>query len=423
MYTFTVEAITKTKCWINGIQACLEYPTPDLFRRRMYSISLRGWVGSLVEEVDDICLSWLGIRVVPAQIVLRSDLLKKYPERKYILGFQLDIVPLVFGRDEPLKIILTTKGGRSSPLFEISLRFDEGKVRKGVVGSKPPAFTPIVSSGRCGSTFLAQVLLRSKAIGGCNEYPYEAHTASQLSMKWFSELQPTYYQTTGSSQSPDQGLSAIYSVLNQSAGDMQPIEAMTVLSEQARRQTCDHITQLYRIIAPQKSPSVILEKVDWAAGLSFYLSREVFADFRPIFLIRDPRDLILSIRSFNEKRGNYWFHEADALNLEVQVLWLAASLRHVAWYYDRIDASKILVKYEDLVRNPPEVFHQIFSFLGIDHSAKEIAKFLNESAPYDKHLTSSSPETSIGRWKQELTDSQKEMVNWVLHPFIGRFGY
>jgi hypothetical protein len=423
MYTFTVEAITKTKCWINGIQTCLEYPTPKVFRRRMYSISLRGWVGSLGEEIDDICLSWLGIRIVPAQIVPRVDLQEKYPERKYILGFQIDIVPIVFGQDEPLKIILTTKGGRSSPLFEISLRFAERGSEKGVIGSKPPAFSPIVSSGRCGSTFLAQVLLRSKAIGGCNEYPYEAHTASHLSMKWFSELQPAYYQATSSSQSPDQGLSAIYSHLSNCAGEMQSMEAITALSEQTRRQTCDHISHLYRIIAPQKNPLVILEKIDWATGPSFYLLREVFPDFRPIFLIRDPRDLILSIRSFNEKRGNYWFHEADALNLEVQVLWLAASLRHVVWYYDRIDDAKILVKYEDLVRDPNEVMHQAFSFLGIEHSSREITKFLSESAPHDKHLTSSSPEASIGRWKHELTDSQKEMVNWVLHPFISRFGY
>lgn len=168
---------------------------------------------------------------------------------------------------------------------------------------------------------------------------------------------------------------------------------------------------------------MIVEKIDAGRQLSIWLLRNMFPKFRPIFLIRDPRHLILSIRIFNEKRGNYRFHEAFALQLPDQVLWFAASLRRLVWYYDDFDDAKILVRYEDLVHSPLEIMRQVLDFLEIDHSSQEIAEFLSESPTHDKHVTSSSPEASVGRWKHELSESQKEAVNWILQPFISRFGY
>jgi Sulfotransferase family len=422
MYTFIIESIKKTKCWINGIRTHLVCPTPELFQRRTSSISFKGWVASLNEEIDDICLSCMGIRIVSAQIIPRVDVQQAYPESKNVAGFELDIVPVVFGQDEPLQVVLTTKDGRSSPLFEIYLRFDEGKVQREVTASKLPTFALIVSGGRCGSTLLAQLLLRSKVVLGYNEYPYEAHIASRLSMKWLSELQPAHYRSmSNSGESSDQGLSAIHSMLVNYAGDIQHIDPMKALIEQSRQQTCEHITQLYKILSPQKDASVIVEKFD--TELSFWLMRDVFPDFRPVFLIRDPRDAILSVRSFNEKRGNYRFHEADILKPLDQILFFAASLMRIAEYYDHFDGDRILIKYEDLVRTPTQVMRQVFDYLGIDHSPQEIAKFVSEIPSQNDHVTSSSPEESIGRWKQELSGSQKEAVNWILQPFISRFGY
>jgi hypothetical protein len=422
MYTFTVGSIKKTKCWINGVRTNLEFPTPELFQQRAYSISLKGWV-SLNEDIDEICLSWLGIRIASAQLFSRVDLQQNYPENKNTAGFELHAVPIVFGREEPLQIVLTTKGGRSSPLFEIYLCFDDNRVQTEPSDSKTPTFALIVGAGRSGTTLLAQLLLRSSAVVGYDEYPYEAHLASRLFMKWFLELQPAHYLSKGNSESTDQGLSAIRSILLNCAGDRQRLDAMTALTERQRRRTCDHIRELYQMISPQKAASVIVEKSDADNDLSFWLMREMFPTFRPIFLIRDPRDVILSRRSFNEKRGDYRFHEANILQIPEQVQWLASALRRLAWYYDHFGDAKLLVKYEDLVRNSPEVMRQIFAYLEIDHSPQEIAKFLHENPAQDKHVTSSSPEASIGRWKNELSESQKETVNWILEPFIRRFGY
>jgi hypothetical protein len=423
MYAFTIESIKKTKCWINGIRTHLDFPASESFQRKAYFISFKGWVASLNEEVDEIYLSWLDNRIVSAQLIPRVDVQQAYPESKNVVGFDLEIAPIVCGGDEPLQVILTTKDGRSSPLFEIFLRFDKDRIQTDATASKPPTFSLIVASGRCGTTLLAQLLLRSKAVSGLDEYPYESHLASRLSMKWFTERQPANYRAMGDGESPDQGLGAIYPILVNCAGDTQRIEAIEALTERTRQQARDEITHLYQILAPQKASSVIVEKFDAASQLGLYFIRDLFSDFRPIFLIRDPRDIILSVRSFNEKRGHYGFHEGNALQFSSQVLSLAGILRRLERYYDHLDGPKMLVKYEDLVRNPTGVIQQVFGFLGINHSPQEIAKLLTGCPIQETHLTSFSPEASIGRWKHELTQSQKEEVNWILQPAISRFGY
>jgi hypothetical protein len=419
MCSFTIESIQKTKCWINGIQSHLDHPTPEVFQRRVYSISFQGWVASFSEEIADICLSCMDCRIVSAQLTPRIDVQQAYPQSKYTTGFEVPIVPIALGQDQPMDIVLTTKDGRYSSLFEIYLRFHQDTVQTEVTASKLPTFALIVAGGRSGTAFLSQLLLRSNAILGLDEYPYEARLASRLAIKWFSELQPAHYHSMCDEEDVDPGFRAIHSIVMNCGGDTQHLEAMTALTDWSRQQECKYITQLYRLLSPRKTASVIVEKfISW---LSFLLTRRMFPNFRPIFLVRDPRDHILSVRNFNEKRANYMFHEENSLLEHVQLFAMHAS--RLAWVYDQYKDVKLLVKYEDLVRNPLEVMREVFDYLEINHSSQEIAKFLRESPVRDEHVTSSSPEASIGRWRRELSEGQKALLNRTFQPIIDRFDY
>jgi hypothetical protein len=115
------------------------------------------------------------------------------------------------------------------------------------------------------------------------------------------------------------------------------------------------------------------------------------------------------------------FLEENSLLGHAQVF--ATNASGLAWFYDQYSDLKLLVKYENLVRNPIEVMREVFDYLEINHSSDEIAKFLSESPVRDEHLTSSSPEASIGRWKRELSEGQKVLLNRIFQPIIDRFDY
>jgi hypothetical protein len=88
MYSFTIESIKKTKCWINGIQSHLELPAPESLQRIAYFISFKGRVASLNEEVDKIYLSWLDNRIVSAQMMPRVTEPKRKSELDFTTGYQ-----------------------------------------------------------------------------------------------------------------------------------------------------------------------------------------------------------------------------------------------------------------------------------------------------------------------------------------------
>jgi hypothetical protein len=146
---------------------------------------------------------------------------------------------------------------------------------------------------------------------------------------------------------------------------------------------------------------------------------------RYIELVRDPRDILVSIRAFNAKRGvqgfgrNAWSSEAE----------------YFAWYLSSMDEQlarlghggdhdqdRILVRYEDLAADLPAVASRLGQWLGVDLS--EASEYVSsDTVTYATHSTTSSVQSSVGRWRTELSPLDAREITERLAPHLDRLGY
>ena len=147
-----------------------------------------------------------------------------------------------------------------------------------------------------------------------------------------------------------------------------------------------------------------------AAGLL----TELYPDSREIFLVRDFRDMVSSILSFNAKRGAAGFGRADAASDADYVSslggWATGLLR--AW--ERRAGSAHLVRYEDLILDQERTVAGLLDYLGVDSGTETVAALrarIGEELPeLADHATSDGPAASVGRWRRDLSAELVEAV-------------
>ena len=420
MQTFVVKSIVKTCSWVNGIDTHLDTPVAGDARR--VSLSPSGWIASRSEQLESVWLAWRGNKIADAKISPRPDVGNTYPGRREIVGFQFDALPLLFGEGEPLKIIINTKSGRCTALFEISLQFDAGRTDSAAEGDAGAVtFVPILAMARSGTTYLSQLLHSHDAVLGHSQYPYEARFGNHLAQEWFARAQPWSYEPLASRtpQGVDQNLVALREIFAEC--DRNPARARQLLdlATQSANRCRSEIVEFYRMASPRPQASVIVEKI--GLGMELDLLAKLFPNCKPVFLIRDPRDVLLSMRAFNEKRGLYEFHEAHSKDLGALLFSMAANAFQLTGQFDQYSGEKLLVRYENLVRDPRATLRQLGDFIGIDVSVLPESVF--ELPAQNAHTTASSRAESMGRWRTELTPTETAMADWFFKPFLTRFGY
>jgi sulfotransferase family protein len=158
------------------------------------------------------------------------------------------------------------------------------------------------------------------------------------------------------------------------------------------------------------------------------LVAELYPAGREVVLVRDMRDRLCSIRAFNARRGlelwgrdvaktdEQWFN-----NLRDQGLSL---LEH---WRERSEHAHLL-RYEDLIRDPRSSLEALLTYIGVDHDAETIARtqaLAEEMRPgaQRNHQTSASVESSIGRWRDELTPEEQAACAEAFDDLLIEFGY
>ncbi len=142
---------------------------------------------------------------------------------------------------------------------------------------------------------------------------------------------------------------------------------------------------------------------------------------RVIDLVRDPRDVLASIKAFTAGGVDGFGRRpgvGDREYAEVFADRFGAGLRAMVSTPSGVD--RLIVRYEDMVNDLGAQARRIGDWLGLDLDAKIVDA--NRSS-YALHMTSESPESSIGRWKRQLSIDEVAILRDRLAEPARPFGY
>lgn len=157
------------------------------------------------------------------------------------------------------------------------------------------------------------------------------------------------------------------------------------------------------------------------------LMRELYPEARELFLVRDFRDMIASMRAYNERKA---FGDFGRRVAESDAEWVANLQRGVVALRDawrERGEPGTLVRYEDLVLQPETALPPIFAYLGLEATPETVARSIAAAAPdapaLRGHGTAASPRASIGRWRQDLPPDLQPIVAESFGDLLHDFGY
>ena len=81
----------------------------------------------------------------------------------------------------------------------------------------------------------------------------------------------------------------------------------------------------------------------------------------------------------------------------------------------------LFVRYEDMIARETESLQRVATFAGIRDFAA--ADAVAEQALFREHGTSKSPDSSIGRWKRDLSADEVKACMREFTPYLEMFGY
>jgi hypothetical protein len=177
----------------------------------------------------------------------------------------------------------------------------------------------------------------------------------------------------------------------------------------------------------KQSPRYFIEKFIPEASLA-PLVQEVYPQAKEVFLVRDFRDMLCSMVSFNVKQGFQSFNQhlaTDDLDF-VRITGKGVHALLANWQARAKQAC--LLRYEDLIRWPKETLTKIFDYLQLDSSPATIEQTLNRATNLrpdlqKKHQTSRDPLGSIGRWRTELPADLRAACGKEFGEAMMQFGY
>lgn len=140
-----------------------------------------------------------------------------------------------------------------------------------------------------------------------------------------------------------------------------------------------------------------------------------------INLVRDPRDVIASIRAFNAKTGRQSFGRSvvktDREHLRHVVVGMLLRLRE---FEEPLPVAHLTVRYEDLVSESMVQVKRMEEATGLRF---DIDMVTAAASSMEHHMTSSSPDSSVGRWRRDLAAAEVQLIERRLGAQMRVLGY
>ena len=159
-----------------------------------------------------------------------------------------------------------------------------------------------------------------------------------------------------------------------------------------------------------------------ALGNLLRLLAEAGITAKVINLVRDPREVVASIRAADEKRGFFGFGRTDDMSEDDYLAFIVATMRRGLGDMSTAEAAHDcrLVRYEDIGRDPERVTRDLGSRLDVEFGAD---RSVLAGPIFDRHAASPSAEQSIGKWRVRLDERDATEITRALGASMQRFGY
>jgi hypothetical protein len=138
------------------------------------------------------------------------------------------------------------------------------------------------------------------------------------------------------------------------------------------------------------------------------LLRRLFPDAQFVHIVRDGRDVDLSIRRIGFGPKNAY---------ETASQW-ARTLRTIRSFAGQLPSDQYFeLRYEDLTDRPAEMLAALADFLGIDDSAGELRDYIR------RRIASDVKTDNLGKWRRELPARDVERFEAIAGPQLAHFDY
>lgn len=141
-----------------------------------------------------------------------------------------------------------------------------------------------------------------------------------------------------------------------------------------------------------------------------------------VFLVRDGRDRTVSVMKFHNRLRKSNPHVPEFSFEDQCNIWKNSNLRLRDLLKDH--PHTYFMHYEKLIETPHAEVRKLLNYLDFSE-AREVFDYIDKSteALFSKHGTSAGPKASIGRWKMEMSDENKEVAHHIMGETLTEFGY
>jgi len=178
-----------------------------------------------------------------------------------------------------------------------------------------------------------------------------------------------------------------------------------------------------KVLANQ--PNVTLEKpIYYAEKAPFfvpeYLNKKMFC--KNLILLRDPRDEFLSIKAFNKKRGFLAFGWQQEDTDETFAVKFCNQRKSFLKFFNKVenDKRRFKIRYEDFIEAPHENATSMSDWLSLKLDPSFVFKGQEE---FKHHMTSNSMESTIYKWKKEMSPTLNNIFKDKIGKELSDIGY
>ena len=411
-------------------------------REQVHALHVVGWVVGRESPVVSVDLIHQGelVRVTPVRGP-REDVAAAVgvePATDCVFHVLASLIGL--GPSPRLELAVSLADGSRVPVGWISLQ--RWPFRSGY----QPKLQPLIVTcpGRSGSTYLMKLLAAHPEVVVFRRFPYESAAA-----RYWMHMVSVFAQPANLVQSSDTdafsnrrwwiGANPFH---DDRVYEQPPLAEWFAGAhfEETAAFAQRSVDEWYTTLARQQvQPDAVYfaEKHMWPDHLP-RLMHELYSEAREVFLVRDFRDMALSILSFDRKRGFPGFRRPEGVS---DIEYVRGVLRQMtlglvgAWR--RRGERAHLVRYEDLVADLGGTLTGLFGYIGLDSSPPTVDSVVahgatpvldlpgssHEPSQLEAHRTTPDLAASVGRFREEADREFLAACEEAFGEALREFGY